>query len=43
MVTHQVNITALTGIYPRSGEMIIARPDADAPDALLVVGRIAVD
>jgi len=23
LVTHQVNITALTGIYPRSGEMVI--------------------
>jgi phosphohistidine phosphatase SixA len=43
MVTHQVNITALTGILPRSGEMIVAKPGADASDALLVVGRIAVD
>ena len=43
MVTHQVNITALTGIFPRAGEMIIAKPGADASDALLVVGRIAVD
>jgi phosphohistidine phosphatase SixA len=43
MVTHQVNITALTGIFPRSGEMIIAKPGADASDALLVVGRVAVD
>lgn len=43
MVTHQVNITALTGIFPRSGEMIIARPGADASDALAVVGRIAIE
>ena len=26
LVTHQVNITALTGIYPRSGEIILIRP-----------------
>jgi hypothetical protein len=43
MVTHQVNITALTGIFPRSGEMTIAKPGAHASDALLVVSRIAVD
>lgn len=24
MVTHQVNITALTGVYPSSGEMVVA-------------------
>lgn len=28
MVTHQVNITALTGIVPRSGEIIAVRPEA---------------
>lgn len=38
MVTHQVNITALTGIYPRSGEIIVLRPVEQALD---VVGRIA--
>jgi broad specificity phosphatase PhoE len=27
MVTHQVNITALTGVYPRSGEIIVVRPE----------------
>lgn len=27
MVTHQVNITALTGIVPRSGEIVITRRD----------------
>jgi phosphohistidine phosphatase SixA len=43
MVTHQVNITALTGIYPQSGEMIIVKPAADASDALVVVGRVALD
>ncbi len=25
LVTHQVNITALTGVYPRSGEMVAVR------------------
>lgn len=25
LVTHQVNITALTGIYPTSGELVIVR------------------
>lgn len=44
MVTHQVNITALTGIFPRSGEMIIAKPGEHRSDALLpVVHRIALD
>ena len=28
LVTHQVNITALTGVYPRSGEVLIVAPDA---------------
>ncbi len=38
LVTHQVNITALTGIYPRSGEVIVLRRDD-----LSVLGRIAPD
>ena len=38
LVTHQVNITALTGVIPRSGEIVVARPDGD--DALEVVGKI---
>lgn len=25
LVTHQVNITALTGVFPRSGEMVVVR------------------
>lgn len=37
LVTHQVNITALTGIFPAEGEMIVLRPRADGFD---VVGRI---
>lgn len=42
MVTHQVNITALTGIYPQSGEMIIAKPGQEQADALVVVERLLV-
>ncbi len=35
LVTHQVNITALTGIFPRSGEaVILALPINDSPEAL---------
>lgn len=41
LVTHQVNITALTGIFPASGEMIVV---AVAPDGTLAVrGRIRID
>nr|WP_230623586.1 histidine phosphatase family protein [Stutzerimonas stutzeri] len=39
LVTHQVNITALTGIFPRSGEgLILALPLGDPPR---VLARIA--
>ena len=38
MVTHQVNITALTGVYPQSGEVVVVRP---AGAQLTVVGRIS--
>ncbi|WP_374450248.1 histidine phosphatase family protein [Stella sp.] len=37
MVTHHVNIIALAGIAPQSGEMIVVRPDGDR---LAVVGRV---
>lgn len=37
LVTHQVNITALTGIVPRSGEIIVAERDGGA---LRVTGRL---
>ena len=41
-VTHQVNITALTGVFPSMGEMVIARPVKRADgEALEPVGRIA--
>jgi len=37
LVTHQVNVTALTGVYPRPGEIVVLRPDGEN---LAVVGRI---
>ncbi|WP_239451553.1 histidine phosphatase family protein [Elioraea rosea] len=36
LVTHQVNITALTGVYPASGEIIFVRTHASAE----VLGRV---
>lgn len=38
LVTHQVNITALTGVFPRSGEIVIARLGADG--GVEVLGRL---
>jgi 8-oxo-(d)GTP phosphatase len=38
LVTHQVNITALTGVFPQSGEMVVVRPPAD--DRPEVIGRL---
>jgi broad specificity phosphatase PhoE len=38
LVTHQVVITGLTGVFPGSGEMVVLRRDGDR---LEVVGRIA--
>ncbi|MGI9413659.1 MAG: histidine phosphatase family protein, partial [Hyphomicrobiales bacterium] len=41
LVTHQVNITALTDIFPTSGEIVVVHV---APDgAVVVAGRIAPD
>lgn len=37
LVTHQVNITALTGIVPAEGEVLVLRP---AGDGFEVVGRM---
>ena len=39
LVTHQVNITALTGIYPASGELVVVRRSETGE--LTVVGTIA--
>ncbi|MEX0922465.1 MAG: histidine phosphatase family protein [Rhodovibrionaceae bacterium] len=38
LVTHQVNITALTGVYPASGELIVIRSGTEG--AIEVLGRI---
>ena len=38
LVTHQVNITALTGIFPGEGEMLVLRPKPGA--GFDVVGRV---
>jgi len=37
LVSHQVNITALTGVYPRSGEVVVLKVGNDG--AVEVVGR----
>jgi phosphohistidine phosphatase SixA len=37
LVTHQLNINALTGVFPGSGEIVVLRP---VGDDLQVVGRI---
>jgi phosphohistidine phosphatase SixA len=41
LVSHQVNITALTGIYPRSGEVVILRVAEDG--AVEAVGRFLAE
>jgi broad specificity phosphatase PhoE len=38
LVTHQVNITALTGVFPSEGEMLVLKPRAGAGFEL--VGRL---
>ena len=38
MVTHQVNITALTGVFPASGEMVVLKRDAQG--GVATVGRL---
>ena len=30
LVTHQVNVTAITGIYPATGEFVVLRPDGSS-------------
>jgi len=41
LVTHQVNITALTGVYPASGEVVVVRRSANGE--MTVVGSIETD
>jgi phosphohistidine phosphatase SixA len=40
LVTHQVNITALTDLTPRSGEIVVIRPPESASGEIEVLGRI---
>jgi len=40
LVTHQVNITAATGVYPQPGEIVVLQPAA--PDRLEVLGRLRI-
>jgi len=41
LVTHQVNITALTGVYPASGELVVVRRGDDGQ--LSVLGTIETE
>jgi phosphohistidine phosphatase SixA len=41
LVTHQVNITGLTGVFPASGEMVIVRPGGQ--EGFRLVGRLKLD
>ena len=41
LVTHQVNITGLTGIVPASGETLVLRREADG--AVTVAARVRID
>jgi phosphohistidine phosphatase SixA len=41
LVSHQVNITALTGVYPASGEVVVIGRASDG--AIVVRGRIRID
>ena len=38
LVTHQVNITALTGIYPASGELVIVHRSSTGD--IMTIGTI---
>jgi len=42
LVTHQVNISALTGAFPAMGEIFVTRPDPSAPQRLPVLARRAI-
>ena len=45
LVTHQVNITGLTGVYPSSGELVVIEHPATlaADSGIMVVGTVATD
>ncbi|HSL39303.1 MAG TPA: hypothetical protein VK857_02940 [Desulforhopalus sp.] len=41
LVTHQVNITAFSGVFPGSGELVIVQRTADG--GFLVLGTVKVE
>jgi hypothetical protein len=41
LVTHQVNITALTGVYPGSGELVILQRTAE--NSFMALGTVKVE
>lgn len=41
LVTHQVNITGATDVFPRSGEMVVIRPDGER--SFTVLGSLEID
>ena len=41
LVTHQVNVTAVTGISPAPGEVVVLRPVGG--ERLEMVGRLRVE
>lgn len=40
LVTHQVNITTLTGVFPAMGEVFLTRFETARPDRLTVLARL---
>jgi hypothetical protein len=42
LVTHQVNVTALTDIFPASGEIILLAPAPERSAGFSIVGRVTV-
>ena len=42
LVTHQVNISALTGSFTSMGEMLLSRPDPANPQRLPVLARLSM-
>jgi phosphohistidine phosphatase SixA len=43
LVTHQVNITALTGIVPESGEAVVLTPAPNTAVGFTIAGRLKAD
>ena len=43
MVTHQVNMTELTGLGTRMGEALVLSGQRDADGKFVVIGRLQID